>query len=1277
MTTNDFPPIPQTGIDPLALPEDQEARLLAKRRKADQTDPFASDPDDEIRRIGRLALRRDMPHPYDYLALGDHCARLSLVERDRRLLVFYVGKTLYAFRRASELAGPDSPDRALAQAAVEAYVEWLIQFTRVEPSRRNIAATLWAVAEAEQQFGSIEDLRDEAHLLALWYVSPPQDKDLTPQPDRTPLPVREAATQVPSDEVGTHHDEGTDLESVMLSVERPVEIVGVSETRSDRSDVFQIELEATMHGARAALPPVTFLPGTPRRKEGDDFDYGDRIDGRYEVAQVLKGGMGIVYLCYDHEERRSVALKTFLSHLLNNEAAVARFTKEAKTWIDLDKHRHIVQARRVQKFEGRPHIILEHITGPEGMGPDLRSWIRHNRIDLPTALEFGLHIVLGMRHATQQIAGLVHRDLKPANILVRHDGIAKVTDFGLVRSFDLDDPQPVIEEEISPSASSSLTRVGAIIGTPPYLAPEQCRADALDMRSDIYSFGCVLYEMLTRKTLFDAKLVSEWVYAHLNHTPVFPDSAALIPPAVRELALACLEKNPANRPESWDKLADTLAGLYEGVTGRPPEMESNGPALEVRELMDKGYSLTELGYADESLTVYNRVLELEPKSAWAWARKGRTLRLLGRYDEALTSYDRALELNPRFAWAWTGKGQVLERLNQIERALAAHETATELQPGNVWAWYNKAEVLHSQRDFDGSMRVLDRALELDPHHAESWAKRGQVLRALERYPEALNAYNRALELHPPYAWAWNGKGLALKAMGRLQEALEAFEQAARHQPGEVWHWYNQSEMLVEMGQYQQALGPTQQATRVAPTHAYSWAKLAQVYRYLQRYEDAVGAYDRALALKPDYAWAVNGQGIVLERLGRYDAALEMYRRASEIAPDDVWHWYNQGNLLVLQERYPEAVPLLERAIHINPDHARSWARLGNTYRQMEQPEKALQCLARAVRLTPDYAWAWNERGAAFETLGRYDDAVESYHRAAEAEPGNPLYWYNKGDMLMFVKRHEEALEALQRALEADPRYVRAWAKQGQALRRMRRFEEALASYSRAVELATDYAWAWNGRGLALSALGRHEEALACFRRAATLQSDDVWFWYNQADELIVMHRYEEALLPLERALRLNRSHAESWAKRGQALRRLNRFKESVAAYDQALKIEPHYAWAWNGRGLALEAMGRREEALVSYERASEEDPSSAWYWINQIEPLLALNRHQDALDVIDEALKAMPGNEFGLGAQGADPAPAGSPRGSAGRLRARAQPLARIRLGVERQRAGVCGARSL
>ncbi len=502
MTINDLPPIPQTGIAPLALPPDQEQHLLARRRKADQTDPFATDPDDEIRRLGRLALRRDVPHPYDLLALGDLCASCSLVERDRRLLVFYAGKTLYAYRRAAEMAPADSPDRDLAWMAYTAFVSWLLQVARAAPSRKNIAVALWAVAEAEEA-GHSEGLGDEAHLLALRYVSPPENT--APVMTRPVQAEPDDVTDIFPGDMPTHRDEGTELDAELLSVIPPDPAPGLRETRSDESEIFRPELEATHHSPRLASPSLFVTEGPARRAEGSDFDFGDRIDGRYEVAQILRGGMGIVYLCYDHEDRQSVALKTFQARLLTNDTAVARFTKEARTWIMLEKHPHIVRARRVQKFEGRPHIILEHISGPEGLGPDLRSWIRHTRTDLPISLDFGLQIALGMQHATRQVPGLVHRDLKPANILVRHDGIAKVTDFGLVRSFDLDEGAGGGDDD--PDLAIGLTRMGAVVGTPPYMSPEQCRAEAVDLRTDIYAFGCMLFEMLTHQTVFEAKLL--------------------------------------------------------------------------------------------------------------------------------------------------------------------------------------------------------------------------------------------------------------------------------------------------------------------------------------------------------------------------------------------------------------------------------------------------------------------------------------------------------------------------------------------------------------------------------------------------------------------------------------------------------------------------------------------------------------------------------------------------------------------------------------------------
>ncbi|HEX3051101.1 MAG TPA: hypothetical protein VHP83_10640, partial [Aggregatilineaceae bacterium] len=316
----DLPSVPQTGIPPLALPPDQEQALLNRRRKADQTDPFASDPDEAVRRLGRLALRRDVLHPYDYLALADLCATLSWIEKDRRLRVYYVGKTLFAFRTAAGIAANDDKIRELAQNTCLNYLKWVLRAARVVPSRRNIAAALWAVAEAEQD-NVVEQLIDEAQFLALWYVAPPHSDEATPNPEPAQVPELNEVTELYPDEVPTHGDEGFDLESSQLSVE---DFAALSETRSDKSDVFTLDVEAATQAPRMPLPSIIASLSQARRSEDGEFHYGDRIDGRYEVAQVLRGGMGIVYLCYDHEDRKSVAIKTFQSKFLTNENAVAR-----------------------------------------------------------------------------------------------------------------------------------------------------------------------------------------------------------------------------------------------------------------------------------------------------------------------------------------------------------------------------------------------------------------------------------------------------------------------------------------------------------------------------------------------------------------------------------------------------------------------------------------------------------------------------------------------------------------------------------------------------------------------------------------------------------------------------------------------------------------------------------------------------------------------------------------------------------------------------------------
>ena len=503
------------------------------------------------------------------------------------------------------------------------------------------------------------------------------------------------------------------------------------------------------------------------------------LDGarkRWEIYKVLHGGMGDVYIVYDHEHHAALAAKTFQDELFKRNPMVAeRFTQEALAWTRLDRHENIAWARFVENIQGKPFLFLEYVSGG-----DLSSWIGTPRLseDLPQVLRFAIQFCDGMSHALSK--GIqAHRDIKPANCLITEDQTLKVTDFGLAKVFDEARPPGGAGREVeaanAPGLSIGATRTGTGAGTPPYMAPEQFDdAKHVDVRADVYSFGVMFYEMLAGRLPFQGRTWQEFERQHKTQPP---PPLVTCHPSLVTVVHTCLAKDPAARYAGFDVLRARLAEIYESLTGEAAPGPRAGLDLDAADFNNKGVSLANLGQHAEALTCHERALEINPRYADAWSNKGVALAGLGRLHEALTCFERALEINPRLAGAWYNKGKALAHLGRLDEALTCYERALETNPRCADAWYNKGVALAYLGRHAEALTCYERALEINPRKPKAWSNKGVALDYLGRHGEALACFERALEVNPRDPDAWFNKGGALADAGRFQEALACFEQA--------------------------------------------------------------------------------------------------------------------------------------------------------------------------------------------------------------------------------------------------------------------------------------------------------------------------------------------------------------------------------------------------------------------------------------------------------------------------------------------------------------------
>jgi len=499
----------------------------------------------------------------------------------------------------------------------------------------------------------------------------------------------------------------------------------------------------------------------------------------YRIVQKLgAGGMGEVYLAEDHQLNRRVAIKFLPAEVASDERARQRLLREARTAATLD-HPNICAIYEVGQEGDHSFIVLQYIEGET-----LASRLKRHLPDLREALTIAAQVADALNEAHAR--GIIHRDIKPENIMLTARNQVKVLDFGLAKVLR---DSSIIEAD----TASMLSIPGMVIGTVPYMSPEQVRGEELDCRSDIFSFGTVLYELLSGRRPFEAKSSAEIISAILtaDPPPISRSSLGHSGGAEEELIRKCLEKDAALRYQTMDDLIPDLQQIraeYESGQFRPNAITANvkpPPAITGPE--DSRSRGSKLGLG---LVVASIVLAL---AAGVYLYSSRTAKHTAASGAAFMSansaaYDAYMRGMVKVSSENPPDNQ--DAIKLFEQAVATDPTFASAYAELSRAYTIKARYVASDAErktsYEDAEVAVDKALAINPNLAEGHFARGLMLwTPYKRFPhaQAIQSYRRAIELDPNFDEAHHQLGFIYLHIGMLNKAQQEIEKALAINPG--------------------------------------------------------------------------------------------------------------------------------------------------------------------------------------------------------------------------------------------------------------------------------------------------------------------------------------------------------------------------------------------------------------------------------------------------------------------------------------------------------------
>jgi serine/threonine protein kinase/Tfp pilus assembly protein PilF len=676
--------------------------------------------------------------------------------------------------------------------------------------------------------------------------------------------------------------------------------------------------------------------------------------------------MGAVYRGRDPRLGRDVAIKVLLPDSARDADALARFEREARAIASLS-HPNVLSIFDYGDQDGTFFVVTELLEGET-----LRARLANDIIEWRSAVEIGAEIAEGLAAAHSR--SVVHRDLKPENVFLTREGRIKILDFGLAQT----DPYLTSEDTGNLPTRKFRTDPGMIVGTLAYMSPEQLKGEPVDGTADIFSLGCILYEMVTSKKPFQRGSGAATIAAILKEDVSRDELAEAVPPEFQRVIEGCVEKNPLQRFQSARDLALTLRAISSSSATRfdllPRQRTRKSKAIDSIAVLpfQNGSADADTDYLSDGVTegVINKLSQLPKLKVMA---RSTVFRYKGR------------EVDPRAVGRDLRVRAVLSgRVKHVgDRIVINVELVDSLDGSHLWGeQYNRqiADLVTLQEEM--SQEIAEK-LRIRLTGAEKKRLRKTSTASTEAYQ---------LYLKGRYQWNKRTEESLKKGIAHFQEAIESDPSFAGAYAGlaDSFMTLATNIPLPPREAMPKAKSAAEQALTIDGSLAEAWASLAAVkWWYEWDWEGAEAAYVSAIKLNPNYATAHDGYGMLLCARGRFDASLEQMKKATDLDP--------LSRIIVVHSGWP---------FYFARDYESAIARF----------EKALELDEKFI---PAQAW----RGMALGQQGRYEEALQSFQLALETDRVPILLAMLGHTRAIAGQRREAELILTMLAEQAKTRYI--------------------------------------------------------------------------------------------------------------------------------------------------------------------------------------------------------------------------------------------------------------